>query len=239
MSQNQTTIRLYEAFITILGSYLAVSSFFNSSLYKTIASGLSVLLRIFHIQTLSSQQITTIIPLLVTLFVSLLIVYDYIMGKPDNIINIYQLNLVLITPEILSYSKLDWLNLIQKPQILEPTRSSTTTYFSGAIILLGYLSLYFISISRKTSKELTTRGIEPSSINEIFMRQSTLSITLAGVAAAVASFIFLSIEPLDTLLQALLGQRPYNYLAYGVPGVALILLSLWFYLREQGKVEEN
>ncbi len=239
MSQNQTTIRLYEALITILGSYLAISSFFNSSLYKTIASGLSMLLRLFHIQTLSSQQITTIIPLLVTLFVSLLIVYDYIMGKPDNIINIYQLNLLLITPEILSYNKLDWLNLIQKPQILEPTRGSAIIYFSGAVILLGYLSLYFISISRKTSHELTTRGVEPTRINEIFIRQSTLSINLTAAATLVSSVVFLSIEPLDILIQTIFGQQPYNYLAYGVPGAALLLFSLWFYLREQGKIEEN
>ena len=73
MSQNQTTVRIYEASITILSSYLAISSFFNSSLYKTIATGLNQLLRLFQIRTISSQQITTIIPLLVTLLVSLLI----------------------------------------------------------------------------------------------------------------------------------------------------------------------
>ena len=235
MSQNQTPVRIYEASITILSSYLAISSFFNSSLYKTIATGLNQLLRLFQIRTISSQQITTIIPLLVTLLVSLLIAYDYIIGKPENIINIYQLNLLLITPETLSYSQLDWLNLIQKPQILEPTRSPTTVYLSGAIILLGYLSLYFISLSRKTSQELAYRGIEENSINEIFQRQSALSITLTASAALITTIVFLAIPPLSTLIQTILGQQSYGYLAFGVPGVTLLLLSLWYYFREQEK----
>ncbi len=237
MSQKQTNIRIFEAFITILGSYLAISSFFESSLYNTIASGLTQILRLFQIRTISSQQITTIIPLLVTLFVTLLIVYDYVMGKPDNIINIYQLNLLLITPELLSYSKLDWLNLIQRPQILEPTRSPAVVYLSGAIILVGYLSLYFISLSRKTSAELSSRGVEPSQIDDIFHKQSTLSITLAIIATVISSTVFLMTGPLNTFIQTLFGQHPYSYLAYGVPGVTLLLFSLWFYLREQEKIE--
>ena len=235
MSQNQTPVRIYEASITILSSYLAISSFFNSSLYKTIATGLNQLLRLFQIRTISSQQITTIIPLLVTLLVSLLIVYDYIVGKPENIINIYQLNLLLITPETLSYSKLDWLNLIQKPQILEPTRSPTTVYLSGAVILLGYLSLYFTSLSRKTSEELAYRGVEEKRVNQVFLKQSALSITLTTSAALISTVVFLAIPPLNTLLLSIIGQQPYNYLAFGVPGVTLLLLSLWFYLREQEK----
>jgi len=235
MSQNQTTVRIYEASITILSSYLAISSFFNSSLYKTIATGLNQLLRLFQIRTISSQQITTIIPLLVTLLVSLLIAYDYIIGKPENIINIYQLNLLLITPETLSYSKLDWLNLIQKPQILEPIRTPTTVFLSGAVILLGYLSLYFTSLSRKTSEELAYRGIEENSINEVFLRQSALSITLTASAALITTIVFLTISPLSTLIKTILGQQPYGYLAFGVPGVTLLLFSLWYYFREQEK----
>ena len=236
MSQNQTTIRIYEASITILSSYLAISSFFNSSLYKTIATGLNQLLRLFQINTISSQQITTIIPLLVTLLVSLLIAYDYIIGKPENIINIYQLNLLLITPETLSYSRLDWLNLIQKPQILEPTRSPTTVYLSGAIILLGYLSLYFTSITRKTSQELTQRGIDENRINDIFLKQSALSITLTTSATLIATLVFVTITPINSIIRSILGQQPYSYLAFGVPGVTLLLLSLWYYLRDQEKI---
>ena len=116
-------VRMYEGGITILCSYLAISSFFQSSLYNTIASGLSQILRIFGIRTISSSQITLYIPLIVTAIVALVVIYDYFMGTPEDIMDIYQINLLLITPEVLSYSKLDWLNLIQRTQILEPTKA--------------------------------------------------------------------------------------------------------------------
>jgi len=238
MSQTQTPIRIYEASITILGTYLAISSLFNSSLYQIISTALVQILRMFKITTISSQQITTIIPLLVTLFVSLLIVYDYIMGQPENIINIYQLNLLLVTPEILSYSRLDWLNLIQKPQILDPVRSPLVVFISGAIILVGYLSLYFTSVSRRTSLELINRGIEENRSNQIFIKQSTIAIAITGASAAVSIIVFIALNPINTLLQTILGNLPYGYLAFGVPGVLLLLATLWFYLRGQEK-EKN
>ena len=238
MSHTQTPIRIYEASITILGTYLAISSLFNSSLYQIISTALVQILRMFKITTISSQQITTIIPLLVTLFVSLLIVYDYIMGQPENIINIYQLNLLLVTPEILSYSRLDWLNLIQKPQILDPIRTPLVVFISGAVILVGYLSLYFTSVSRRTSLELINRGIEENKSNQIFIKQSTIAIALTGASAAVSIIVFIALNPINTLLQTIIGNLPYGYLAFGVPGVLLLLTTLWFYLRGQEK-EEN
>lgn len=238
MSHTQTPIKAYEASITLLGTYLAINSLFNSSLYQIISTALVQILRMFQITTISSQQITTIIPLLVTLLVSLLIAYDYIMGQPENIINIYQLNLLLITPEILSYSRLDWLNLIQKPQILDPVRNPLVVFISGAVILVGYLSLYFTSVSRRTSHELINRGIDENKSNQIFTKQSTIAIALTGAAAAISVIVFVALTPINTVLQSLIGNLPYGYLAFGVPGVLLLLATLWFYLRGQEK-EEN
>lgn len=234
----QTNIRIYETSITLLGSYLAINSFFNSSLYNTIASGIAQFLRLFQIRTISSQQVSLIIPLLVTLLVSFLIAYDYIMGKPENMINIYQLNLLLITPEILSYSRLDWLNLIQKPHILEPTRNPVYVFLSGAIILVGYLSLYFTSKSRTTGKKLAIRGVEENRINHVFMKQSLWSIKLTLTSALISTFVFISIDPLNNILHSLIGLKPYNYLIFGVPGVLLLLYSIRFYFREQEKGNE-
>ena len=238
MSHTQTPIKAYEASITLLGTYLAINSLFNSSLYQIISTALVQILRMFQITTISSQQITTIIPLLVTLLVSLLIAYDYIMGQPENIINIYQLNLLLITPEILSYSRLDWLNLIQKPQILDPVINPLIIFISGAIILVGYLTLYFTSVSRRTSHELINRGIDENKSNQIFTKQSTIAIVLTGAAAAISVIVFVALTPINTVLQSLIGNLPYGYLAFGVPGILLLLATLWFYLRGQEK-EEN
>ena len=200
---NKELVRVYEAGVTIVGSYLAVNSFLNSSLYNTIAGGLSQLLRLFGIMTISSSQVALVVPAVVTLIVALVIIYDYAMGKPEDIIDIYQINMLMLTPEVLSHSKLNWLNLIQKPQILESTRDPAYVYFSGAVMLIGYLSLYFISKSREDLDGLRSRGVEDLQIDPVSEKQTRLSILLA--------------------IGSQLRYITLGYLMFGLPGIAQLL----------------
>jgi len=232
---NKELVRVYEAGVTIVGSYLAVNSFLNSSLYSTIAGGLSQLLRLFGIMTISSSQVALVVPAVVTLIVALVIIYDYAMGKPEDIIDIYQINMLMLTPEVLSHSKLNWLNLIQKPQILESTRDPAYVYFSGSVMLLGYLSLYFISKSREDLDGLRSRGVEDLQLDAVFEKQTRLSVLLALGSALGASVVYLFSGPLNSVLLSLLGVIPSGYLLFGLPGVALLLLSLWFFLKSEEK----
>ena len=228
-------IRIFEGGITILGSYLAISSFFQSSLYLTIAGGVDQLLRLFNIRTISSAQVTLYVPLIVTAIVALIVFYDYYMGAPEDVMDIYQINLLLITPEILSYSKLDWLNLIKRPQILEPTRSALPIYLSGTIILLGYLALHFISKSRHSIRGLRHRGVDEGQLDTIYENQSRLSIGLAFLSAFISITIFLFSGPFSVLLTSIVGNLSFSYLIFGLPGILLLLAALWVFL----KIEEK
>ncbi len=228
-------LRIFEGGITLLGSYLAISSFFQSSLYLTIAGGVDQLLRLFNIRTISSAQVTLYVPLIVTVIVALIIIYDYYMGTPEDVMDIYQINLLLITPEILSYSKLDWLNLIQRPQILEPTRSSLPIYLTGAIILLGYLALHFISKSRHNITGLRLRGVDEEQLDVIYENQSRLSIGLAFLSSFIAVVIFVFSGPFSVMVSSIVGNLSFSYLVFGVPGILLLLAALWVFL----KIEEK
>jgi len=232
---NKEVIRVYEAGVTILGSYLAVNSFLNSSLYNTIAGGLSQILRLFGIMTISSSQVAIVVPAVVTLIVTLVIIYDYAMGHPEDIIDIYQINMLMLTPEVLSHSKLNWLNLIKKPQILESTRNPAFVYFSGAVMLLGYLSLYFISKSREGLDGLRSRGVEDLQLDVVLEKQTGLSVLLALGSVLGASVVYLFSGPLNSVLLSSLGGIPFGYLLFGLPGVALLLLSLWLFLKSEEK----
>ena len=228
-------IRGYEGSITILSSYLAISSFFQSSLYLTIAGGIGQILRMFNIRTVSSAQVTLYIPLIVTAIVALVIIYDYYMGSPEDIMDIYQINLLLITPEAMSYSRLDWLNLIKRPQILEPTRSSLSVFFTGAIILFGYLSLYFISKSRENLDDLRHRGVDEGQLNMLFEKQSRLSVILAFLSAFITVTVFLFSTPFISMITSIVGGSSFSYLIFGLPGIILIFAALWLFL----KIEEK
>ena len=232
---NKDIIRVYESGVTILGSYLAVNSFLNSSLYLTIAGGLSMILRMFGITTISSSQVTLVVPAVVTVIVALLIIYDYVMGRPEDIIDIYQINMLMLTPEVLSHSGLNWMNLIQKAQILEPTRDPAYVFFSGTVMLLGYLSLYFISKSREDLDGLRSRGVDEMQLDTVFMKQTMLSVLLALGAVMGASAVYLLGDPLNSFLFSTLGGLPSGYLLFGLPGVVLLLLSIWLFLKSEEK----
>lgn len=228
-------IRGFEGGITLLSSYLAISSFFQSSLYQTIAGGVDQILRMFSIRTISSSQVTLYIPLIVTAIVALILVYDYSMGSPEDIMDIYQINLMLITPEILSYSRLDWLNLIKRPQILEPTRSSVPIFLTGIVILFGYLSLYFISKSRANLDDLRKRGVEDEPLHHLFEKQSKLSVLLAFLSCFITLSVYLFGATFSSFVQSIFKGLSYSYLIFGVPGIFLLLASLWLFL----KIEEK
>lgn len=228
-------VRIFEGGITLLGSYLAISSFFQSSLYLTIAGGVDQLLRLFNIRTVSSSQVTVYIPLIVTAIVALVIFYDYFMGTSEDVMDIYQINLLLITPELLSFSKLDWLNLIQRPQILEPTRSSLPIFLTGTVILLGYLVLHFNSKNRYQISGLSSRGVDEDQLDLLFDNQSRLSISLAFLSAILSVIIFLLSDPFSSFVTSIAGDLSFSYLLFGVPGILMLLAALWVFL----KIEEE
>jgi len=227
-------IRVFEAFITILSSFLAVSSFFSTSLYRTISESLVGLLGRYSILTTSTQDIAVYAPIMLSTLVFLVVIYDYAVGRPENMIDIYEINLVLITPELLGFSKINWLNLIEKAQIVEPTRGPATVFFTGVIVLFGYVSLLFTARARETQNELEARGVSPSRLNTVFLQQNKASIFLALSSATVACIIFLGLPVLTSALSPLVAGVGYSYLVLGAAAVAVASLSVAVYLIEQG-----
>lgn len=116
MNRNGALIKVYEVLVTIGSSYLAINSFFASSLYESVSLFINRVLAMYDILTISTMDVTKIVPLLVSAIVFLVVIYDYAIGKPENMIDIFEINLVLISPEVLSFSKLNWMNLIEKPR---------------------------------------------------------------------------------------------------------------------------
>jgi hypothetical protein len=201
----------------------------------TIAGGVDQLLRLINIKTISSTQVTLYVPIIVTAIVALIVFYDYYMGAPEDVMDIYQINLLLITPEILSFSKLDWLNLIQRPQILEPTRNSLPVYLSGTIILLGYLALHFNSKSRYNILSLRNRGVDEEQLKVLYENQSQLNVGLTFLSAFVSLVIYLFSNPFSILITSFVGNVSFSYLLFGLPGILLLLATIWVFL----KIEER
>ncbi|MFH2111797.1 MAG: hypothetical protein ABIJ47_11125 [Candidatus Bathyarchaeota archaeon] len=228
-------VRVYEAVITVLSSFLAVSSFFSTSLYRVISEGIVDALRSLNVLTTSTQSITQYAPIMLSTLVFLVVVYDYAVGKPESMIDIYEINLVLITPELLSHSKLNWFNLIQKAQIIEPTRSPIYVFFTGVVVLVGYISLLFTARARETYSELESRGISPVQLNKIFLQQNQVSIAFALASALVSSILFLALPGVKTALYPFIMSVDYSYLVLGVAAAVIISVGVAVYFTEQGE----
>ena len=228
-------VRVYEAVVTVLSSFLAVSSFFSTSLYRVISQGIVDALRGLNVLTTSTQSITQYAPIMLSTIVFLVVVYDYAMGKPENMIDIYEINLVLITPELLSYSKLNWLNLIERTQIIEPTRSPAYVFLTGVVVLVGYISLLFTARARETYSELESRGVGAPQLNRIFLQQNQVSIALALASALVASVLFLALPGAKAVLYPAIMAVDYSYLVLGVSAVVIMAVGVAVYFTEQGE----
>jgi magnesium-transporting ATPase (P-type) len=147
-------------------------------------------------------------------------------------INIFEINLVLISPEILGFSKLNWMNLIEKPQILEPTRSPVMVFLTGVIILVGYISLLFTSKFKETSQELIERGADDSRVQEISAKQSILTIGLVIASAILSIMVYVSTPFVSGLISSSISKIPNNYLILGVLAVTVLSVTVFFIYNE-------
>jgi hypothetical protein len=233
MNRDAALIRVYEVLVTVGSSYLAISSFFASSLYESLSQLINRVLAVYDILTISTTGVTKIVPLLVSAIVFLVVIYDYAIGKPENMIDIYEINLVLISPEVLSFSKLNWMNLIEKPQILEPARGQATVYLTGVVILVGYISLFFTSRFKETSRELAERGAGPGRVQEVFVKQSILTISFALASALLSVMVYVSIPSLNNLLAPSVSRISYSYLVLGGLGVIILVSTLFVFYNQQ------
>jgi len=239
MNRGGALIRVYEVLVTIGSSYLAINSFFASSLYDSVSQLINRVLAMYDILTISTTDVTKIVPLLVSAIVFLVVIYDYAIGKPENMIDIYEINLVLVSPEVLSFSKLNWMNLIERPHILEPTRGSATVFLTGVVILVGYISLLFTSRFKETSRELVERGADDSRVQEIFVKQSILTIGLVFASALLSGMVYASIPFVSNLLASSISRISYGYLVLGVLAVVILSVTIFFFYNEQRTMESS
>jgi magnesium-transporting ATPase (P-type) len=237
MNRDGALIRVYEVLVTVGSSYLAISSFFASSLYESLSQLINRVLAAYDILTISTADVTKIVPLLVSAIVFLVVIYDYAIGKPENMIDIYEINLVLISPEVLSFSKLNWMNLIEKPQILEPGRGQATVFLTGVVILMGYISLFFTSRFKETSRELEERGANLGKVQKVFMKQSTLTIGMVLASALLSVMVYVSIPFLHRLLAPSIFRISHIYLLLGSLSVIILTVTLFIFYNEHRPME--
>ena len=232
MTRNIQFIRGFEIMFTILSSYLAINSFFSSSLYSTSIDGLTVILRAIGVFTSTRSEINQYFPIMLSALVFLIVIYDYSIGKPENMIDIYQINLVLITPEILGFSKLNWFNLFQAGQLTQPARTFFEVYLTGVVVIAGYITLLYTSKIREELDGLSQRGASSVELDTVFYKQTSLVLSLIVLSIVIVSGITIGTTVITNRLSPILSEFQFTYLIFGATAILLMLGGIIYYFGE-------
>jgi len=233
-------VRAIELLIAFGSCLLAVQSFFSSWLYETINMNVSNFLIRFGLQFLPSiVEVDQILPLFISVLVVLVNVYNGLLGKSGNIMSLYNINMMLISPEILGYSKLDWFKLFDIPTVLEPRRETPIVLLTCLLIVGGYTIQYFTSKYRQELSEYGSRGIEKDELDLVLYNQSIVSIVLMVITVAVVASFSYAVPFLRSQLHSAVGDLPSIYVVLGVASTLIATFSLRVFLRERLEKENE
>jgi hypothetical protein len=164
--------------------------------------------------------------------VFLIVIYDYSIGKPENMIDIYQINLVLITPEILGFSKLNWFNLLQAGQLTQPARTFFEVFLTGVVVIAGYITLLYTSKIREELDGLSQRGASSTELDTVFYKQTSLVLSLIVLSIVIVSGITIGTTVITNRLSPILSEYQFTYLIFGATAILLMLGGIIYYFGE-------
>jgi hypothetical protein len=227
-----SVIRILEAFIALCTTYLALFSFFSSSIYRFISDMTKWVFEGMGFVLESNRDAALYMPFVFSIVVFIVIVLEFVSGEERNTINIYQINFMLFIPEALSFSELNWFNLLDAGYLLTPYRSFSSVLVTGVIIMTGYSILSFTSRYRAQLVEYLDHGVDAGQIIVVAERQAILSFIIGLLSAFTILCASLFVNILRGITLRYVSHISYAYLVFGGLSVIGIILWLVFTLRK-------
>ena len=222
-------VKLTNTILAIAASYLAAQTFISSTLTNQIFQSASNIL---------STELNFIVDetTLKTGFLVLVLFYILINlfgGRTHNMMNIFHVDILLIISEVFSHSKFEWLNIFLNINVYNTSKSFTETLFIAVLIVGGYILLLFDSKFRENSDEYAKRGIDNIEIEDVYMNQSIISLTIIVFSFFVIIMISFLIDIMVNLTKPIVFLNNVNYIVFGVLSSILISTTLYIFLNEQ------
>lgn len=237
MRERYTVVRGLEAFIAVVTTYLALQSFFSSSIYDFISKMTRLVFEEMGVILKTSLNASRYMPLILTFVVFVAISYEFILGEEKNVINIYQINFMLFLPEALSFSRLNWFNLLDAGYVLRPLRGYYQVFVSGIIIMTGYSIMAFTAQYRSNMREYLEKGIDFEQLKEVIANQTMLSFLLGLFSALLILLVSVTVPVLKNLVLRYVSNVPYPYIILGV--AASVVVIFWVILVLRSSLVEN
>lgn len=226
-------VRSFELLITFSASYLAVDSFFHSFIYQLIRQLFSDLLSNLNISyALAPFNPETILPQIISGIVFVITSYVWLFGSRSDVLSIYHFNLVLFLPEALSFSKLDWLRLIDTTKWFITERTFGVILLTALVIMAAYVTLYMTNRFMETKTAIEQRGALRDEADRVFVNQSTISILLLFASFIIILGASYVVPVIKAQVHQLLRTQEYRYILLGVISSIIVSGSIIVYYRE-------
>jgi len=180
-------------------------------------------------------DLNLILPLLISILLFVTIIYFYILEKEENMSSIYYLNLFLYVPEVLSFSKLDWLKIAGITLKFTTPRSFIEILLTGLYIIVGYLTLLFFTNFKQTMLELEIRGAKQDNVDKVFIKQSVITLILILISFLITMILAFLVTISKTLIHEILMSYGYRYIVLGILSSIIVSVSLLLYFRDTAR----
>ena len=226
-------VRFVELLVTFCASYLAVNSFFHTFLYGLIKQLFTDILSKYEISfVLTPFDPEAILPLIISGIVFILISYVWLFGSRSGILSIYHFNLVLFLPEALSFSKLDWLKLVDPTQWFITDRTFEVNLVTALVIMAEYLTLYMTTRFLEIKEVTERRGALREEADRVFVNQSAMYFLLLIASSIVVLGVSFAVPIVKDQIHQLLQTQQYRYVILGIVSSIIISASIIIYYRE-------
>jgi hypothetical protein len=216
---------LLQILLAGLGTAVALASFLSSTLFSSFSSYVYLLLQNNTIYNSIPFGKTLLVEMAVTIFFAVIVSVDL---KEENFSYIYIYNLILFAPEIVSYSQVNYLNIIDLSHLFSPNRDLQAAIVTGLIIVLSYCMIEFVSRERELMLNYHTRGVPREAVSKGEM--TTLRYTLIiGGSTFIVSLILLAVNNILDYPPSLF-IVPYQQLVFGVASFIFLLAGLLLFM---------
>ena len=147
----------------------------------------------------------------------------------ENFSYIYIYNIIMILPEVLSYSRINYLNIFNLTQLFTPRRDVLFMIFTCIIIILSYNMINIISKEREFMQG-NLNGVEKETILKNNIIHANYSVIFGGSVFIITSIILLLNLVIDSSLSSL-KILPSYYIIYGVTSFALLIGYIFIFLK--------
>ncbi len=219
--------------LSIASVVFAVNSFFHSGPYFAVKRLAASTLTMFSATYVDFWVLHNLFDLVLFLALSLICVYEIMVGLETSLMEFYRILFVFFLPELLGFSEVNYFNLLNWADILRVERDFGAVLIDLLIFMLLFTITLTVQDMERVHSGYLANGVEPEVLRVAERRQIGVILFLGASTLLILLGIVLVTPLPSSLFASIQGLVPYRYAVYAGVAVLLLLAGLLIYFRER------